>query len=159
MRLGYGLGHASAIRLLSRVKVPWNVPSVTLAAASVLLDDAIGFDARLKEFRVLREDLAGQLARLPGVEVLPSEGNFVLLDVSRTRLSVDSLVEALLAEGLLIRSLKSHHANRSFVRVTVGRREDNERCVRAFDELLKPSSLRRRRLEVGVPAYLTGDAE
>jgi histidinol-phosphate/aromatic aminotransferase/cobyric acid decarboxylase-like protein len=46
------------------------------------------------------------------------------------------LVELLLEEGVLIRSLTVHHAARSYVRVTVGAREQNVRCVRAFERVL-----------------------
>jgi histidinol-phosphate/aromatic aminotransferase/cobyric acid decarboxylase-like protein len=46
------------------------------------------------------------------------------------------LVEQLLDQGVLIRSLTVHHAAKSYVRVTVGTREQNRRCVRAFERVL-----------------------
>jgi histidinol-phosphate aminotransferase len=68
--------------------------------------------------------------------VLPSEGNFVLVDISRTSFSAPRLVDAVLEEGVLIRSLEVHHARRHFVRITVGTREQNERCVSALARVL-----------------------
>jgi len=136
IRLGYALAHPAVVRLLSRVKVPWNIPAITLAAASAALDDVAEFDARIAELRVAREELTGRLQRIDGLEPVPGEGNFVLIDVSATGQSAERLVELLLKDGVLIRSLSVHHAKRSYVRVTVGTREQNLRCVGAFERVL-----------------------
>jgi len=136
IRLGYALAHPAVVRLLSRVKVPWNIPAITLAAASAALDDAAEFDARMSELRVARQELTEKLARIDGLVPVPSEGNFVLIDVSSTGQGAERLVESMLKDGVLIRSLSVHHAKRSYVRVTVGTREQNARCVAAFERVL-----------------------
>jgi histidinol-phosphate aminotransferase len=136
IRLGYALAHPAVIRLLSRVKVPWNIPAITLAAASAALDDAAEFDARIAELRAARAELGEKLQRIDGLSPAPSEGNFVLIDVSATGHSAERLVEAMLKDGVLIRSLSVHHAKRSYVRVTVGTPEQNARCVAAFERVL-----------------------
>jgi histidinol-phosphate aminotransferase len=136
LRLGYAFGHASVIELLSRVKIPWNVPSVMLAAAEAALEDVAEFEARVNALKSAREELTLRLDRLPGLTALPSDGNFVLIDISATGLSAADLVAAVLAEGVLIRSLEVHHATRRFVRVTVGTDEQNLRCVRALERVL-----------------------
>lgn len=136
IRLGYALANPAVVRLLSRVKVPWNIPGITLAAASAALDDAAEFDARMSELRVAREELTEKIARIDGLMPVPSEGNFVLIDVSATGIAADRLVESMLKDGVLIRSLSVHHAKRSYVRVTVGTREQNARCVAAFERVL-----------------------
>lgn len=155
LRVGYALGHPAVIKLLSRVKVPWNVPGVCIAAAIAALDDVAEFEARVLELRNARAELGRALSRLPGVVALPSEGNFILVDISHTRMSADRMVQALLAEGVLIRSLGAHHAEKSYVRITVGTREQNARCVAAFERVLG----RRPSREVAAPAYVGGDAE
>ncbi len=153
LRLGYAFAHAAVIRLVNRVKVPWNLSSVTLAAASAALDDVKEFEARTSELKAARDELARRLSRIPGVVAIPSEGNFILIDVSQTGTSADSIVRSLLAQGILIRSLASHHAGRSYVRVTVGTAEQNERCVGALERTLT-------RLPRREPvAVFVGDAE
>ena len=136
MRVGYALSHNAVVELLSRVKVPWNVPAVTLAAAEAALDDVAEFDARVKLLREAREELVQRVDAIHGLSVLPSEGNFVLVDISTTGLSAADFVAAVLAEGVLIRSLEVHHATRRYVRITVGTREQNLRCVRAFERIV-----------------------
>ena len=156
LRLGYALAHSALIDLLSRVKLPWNLPSVTLAAAEAALEDAAEFDARVGELKSARDVLARALDGLAGLQTLPSEGNFVLIDISQTGASAADFVAAVLAEGVLIRSLEVHHATRRFVRVTVGTREQNARCVQAIERVLG------RRAQQRVPARLSAspsDAE
>jgi len=155
LRVGYALAHPSVIKLLARVKVPWNLPAVAIAAASAALDDAAEFELRVAELKSARAELARSLSRIPGVIAIPSEGNFILVDISHTRVSADRMVQMLLAEGVLIRSLGSHHAEKSYVRVTIGTREQNARCASAFERVLG----RRVPQEVAATAFVGGDAE
>jgi len=67
-------------------------------------------------------------------------------------------IEAMLKDGVLIRSLSVHHAKRSYVRVTVGTREQNARCVAAFERVLG-SRARREVHRPYVTVAATSDAE
>ena len=128
-RLGYCFTHSSVTRLIGRLKLPWNVNGVTIAAVMAVLDDVAEFESRVERVRNGRDYLERELASIPGVDVLPSEGNFVLLDTSHAGIRAENLVAAMLAEGVLIRSLSAHHAARSYARVTVGDDSQNERCI------------------------------
>ncbi|MFI5301537.1 MAG: histidinol-phosphate transaminase, partial [Polyangiales bacterium] len=129
LRLGYAMAHPLVAKLLLRVKIPWSVSSLAMAAAMAALDDLEEQDSRLSELREGRAFLAKELAGVPGVAVLPSEGNFVLCDVHDTGMSSDAIVQEMLAQGVFIRALTVHHMGRGFVRVTVGTGEQNRRCV------------------------------
>lgn len=144
LRLGYSLSHPTVKRLLSRVKVPWNLPAITLAAASAALDDEVEHQARINELRRSRDELQLRIATIGGLRPVPSEGNFVLVDVSATGLSAERWVEALVNERVLVRSLGVHHASRSWVRVTVGTQEQNALCVAAFERVTARTSRSRR---------------
>ncbi|MCC6552473.1 MAG: histidinol-phosphate transaminase [Polyangiaceae bacterium] len=138
VRLGYTLAHPSVIKLLARVKVPWNVSGLALAAASAALDDVAEQEARMRLLREGRAYLLRELDRMPGISALRSEGNFVLIDVSRCGMSADAVVAAMLDRGVLVRSLAAHHAGRSMVRITVGNAEQNARCVSLMRQILAP---------------------
>jgi 1L-myo-inositol 1-phosphate cytidylyltransferase len=139
LRLGYALAHPVVTRLLSRVKVPWNIPALVIAAASAALDDEAEQSQRLGTLRAAREELREKLGRISGLRPLKSEGNFVLVDVSATELKAETWVSLLLAEGVLVRSLGVHHESRTAVRVTVGTPEQNLRCVAAFERVTQKS--------------------
>ena len=89
------------------------------------------------------------------LSILSSDGNFISIDISSTGLSAADFVAAALAEGVLIRSLETHHANRRFVRVTVGTRAENARCVRALERVLS----RRGSVRVARLSAASSDAE
>ncbi len=132
LRLGYALGHHASIELMNRVRVPWNVPAMTLAAAIAALDDDVEFNARLDALKDERARLVSEISSIPGLRCMTCDGNFVLVDVSQAGMAADETVQKLLACGVLVRSLGAHHGSRSLVRVTIGRADENSRCVAAF---------------------------
>lgn len=140
IRVGYALSHPVQIALLSRVKVPWNISSLAIAAACAAIDDVAEQNARVQALCEGRDFLESRLSGLDGVSVIPSEANFVLLDVSQAGAEPDDIVASLLDRGVLVRSLASHRAERKLVRITVGDEQQNLRCARAFEAVMKSSA-------------------
>jgi histidinol-phosphate aminotransferase len=136
LRLGYALAHPAVTKLLLRAKLPWNISSLTLAAGVAALDDVEEFEQRMEHLRNGRTYLELELGKMRALSVIAGEGNFVLLDVAKVGVSAEAIVEAMLTEGVYIRSLAVHHAKRSFVRVTVGTEEQNRRCIEAIRKVL-----------------------
>ncbi len=136
LRVGYALAAAAVARLVARVKLPWNVSTVALAAALAALDDREAFDRQREALRAERQYLQRELRALDGVEVFESAGNFVLLDIHETGVTADAVVQSLLHDGVFIRSLASHHLRRGYVRVSVGARDENRRCVESLRRVL-----------------------
>ncbi len=159
MRLGYALGHQALVRLLSRVKVPWNIPVLTLAAAHAALEDEAEQNARVAELKAGRDVLVREISRIPGLTGIPSEGNFVLVDISSTAWAADDLVAALLDHGILIRSLSSHHETRRYVRISVGTTQQNARCIAAFERVMLGHLAATPHTPAYQPAVIAGDAE
>ena len=95
------------------------------------MKDPFGFPESSVE-RLLREErdvLRRELGSLPGVSVFDGDGNFLLLDIHDTGWSAEALVQSLLADGVFIRALASHHLRRGWVRVSVGAPDHNRRCI------------------------------
>lgn len=132
LRVGYALAAAAVARLIARVKLPWNVSTIALAAALAVLDDRDEFRRQRDVLRGERAYLLRELGGLDGVEVFESAGNFLLLDIHETGISADSVVQHLLQDGVFIRSLASHHLRRGYVRVSLGAHDENRRCVEAL---------------------------
>jgi histidinol-phosphate aminotransferase len=129
LRLGYSLSHPSVTKLLLRVKIPWNIPATTIAGIMAALDDVAEFDSRMDKLRAGRDFLQTEIARIPGLDVIPSDGNFVLIDTHNAGVLAEDILQAMFADGVLIRSLSVHRADRGFLRVTVGTDEENQQCV------------------------------
>jgi histidinol-phosphate aminotransferase len=137
LRLGYLFARSAVVSLFERVKVPWSISALTIAAASAALDDTMEFEARVRELQRSRAALVDGLSKIRGIMAIPSEGNFVLADISSLGVSAERFVTEAQTEGFLLRSLAVHHANRSYVRITVGTPEQNAQCLLAMARVAK----------------------
>jgi histidinol-phosphate aminotransferase len=156
MRIGYAIAHPVVVKLLSRVKLPWNVSGLAIAAASAVLDDIAEQEARLAHLRDGRAYLLRELAAMPGVTAMPSEANFVLVDVAACGTTSDAVLAAMLDRGVFVRALTVHHAGRGMVRITVGTQEQNERCIKVLRRVLGVDAPARSWAQ---PVALPNDAE
>ena len=82
LRVGYALSHPSVADMLNRVRQPFNVNTIALAAALAALDDAEHLQRSVETNRAGMAQLQTGFDAL-GVRHLPSAGNFVMIDCGR----------------------------------------------------------------------------
>lgn len=131
LRVGYALSHPAVADALNRVRQAFNVNSIALAAARAALDDR---EHLQRSIAVTRQGLAQVRAgcdRL-GIRHLPSQGNFVLLDLQRPALPV---YERMLRAGVIVRPVANYNLP-NHLRVTVGTPEQNQRMLDALEKAL-----------------------
>lgn len=131
LRVGYGVCHPEVADLLNRVRPPFNVNSLGLAAAAAALDDGEHLQ------QTLELNAAGMAQLMAGFSALdlrhiPSVGNFVSVDTGRV---AAPLYDALLREGVIVRPV-ANYGMPSHLRVTVGLPEENERFLAALAKVL-----------------------
>ena len=137
LRVGFGLADTGIINILSRVKMPWSVNSLGQAAAVAALSDEAHNAKTCTAIRAERKFLLSELARLKGFRVYPADANYVFLDVRGSGFSAAQLRERMLERGILVRDCSSFQGLDGFyVRVAVRLREENERLLAAFREVL-----------------------
>jgi histidinol-phosphate aminotransferase len=131
LRVGYALSHASVADVLNRVRQPFNVNSVALAAAAAALTDTAHLRASLDlNTKGMSQVLSG-LKSLP-VHVHPSRGNFVLIDCKRPAAAV---FEALLRQGVIVRPVGGYGLP-THLRITIGTEAENARMLAALAQAL-----------------------
>ena len=79
-----------------------------------------------------RERVFAALQRMPRLVPFPSEGNFILIDVSGTGRTSGEIVEFAKRENMLLRQMTAHRLKDAFVRVTIGTIEQNDRFIDIF---------------------------
>jgi len=131
LRVGYGLSHPDVADLLNRVRQPFNVNSMALAAARASLDDQ-GFIQRAVELNRQGMSQLTQGFEDMGLEYIPSVGNFITVDVKRSGPEVD---QALLREGCIVRPV-ANYGLPDHLRVSIGLPEENERLLSAMKKVL-----------------------
>ena len=126
LRVGYGLGSAAVIDLLNRVRHPFNVNLLALAAAEAALDDA---DFLARSFALNR---AGMMQLTQGLDAMglahvPSKGNFLLVKVG----DAARVNQALLQCGVIVRPV-ANYGLQEFLRVSIGLEAQNTRFLEAL---------------------------
>jgi histidinol-phosphate aminotransferase len=136
-RLGYLLADPSLSSFFNRVKIPWNVNLLTLAAAMAAVEDEDAAHAKREAILQGRKFLEEQINAIPGLHAFPSEGNFVLIDAGSVGRTSETIRDELLARGVFIRPMSPHHMPQGYIRVTVGTPDDNARFIEILREYVR----------------------
>ena len=132
LRVGYALAHPSVADVMNRVRQPFNVNSVALAAAVAALDDmefvARSYAENLQGMRQLEEG-----ARQLGLDYIPSFGNFTTVRVGKAA----DMYKRLLRRGVIVRPVGGGYGLPEHLRVTIGTAQENERFLNALAASLK----------------------
>jgi histidinol-phosphate aminotransferase len=133
---------------MNRVRQPFNVNAMSLAAALVALDD----EAHLQESIQVNNEGMKMLTEACdqlGLGYIPSVGNFLTIDFGRDAMPI---YEGLLREGVIVRPI-GVYGMPNHLRVTIGLPEENMRFI---DSLKKALSGGEEALSGGVPKALSG---
>lgn len=103
LRLGWLCARPGLVAELEKLRLPYNLGSLSQALGEAALDLAPLFQARLPELARLKARLKGILQALPGAELAPSDANFWLLRHPRA----SDLHRALLQAGLRVRRFET----------------------------------------------------
>ncbi|MCF3997696.1 aminotransferase class I/II-fold pyridoxal phosphate-dependent enzyme, partial [Pseudomonas aeruginosa] len=117
--------------VLNRVRQPFNVNSLALAAACAALDD----HDYLAQSRRLNDSGMAQLEdgfHALGLSWIPSKGNFIAVDLAR---DAGPVYQALLREGVIVRPVAGYGMP-TFLRVSIGLPEENDRFLQALGKVL-----------------------
>ena len=136
LRVGFGLCGPKVADLLNRVRQPFNVNNLALAAAVAALGDT-EFVARSYEVnRAGMRQLESGFKSL-GLEWIASMGNFVSVKVPRAggKSQAGIAFEKLLRRGVIVRPVAGYGMP-DHLRVTIGLRDENERFLAALKNAL-----------------------
>jgi len=123
LRLGILAGDPAWLTEFDKLRLPYNINSLTQTSARFALQHKDVLDEQAERLCAGRERLAHELAGLPGVQVWPSAANFILF---RTAKPADAVVAALREQGVLIKNLSgTGGVLANCLRVTVGIPEEN----------------------------------
>jgi histidinol-phosphate aminotransferase len=131
LRVGYALSQPAIAETLNRLRQPFNVNSVALAAAAAALEDP---DHVARTVALNRNGIATLRAGLEklGLTPLPTAANFVLADLGRP---AGPVYEAMLRQGVIVRPVGSYGLP-NHVRITTGTAEQNQRAIEALKAAL-----------------------
>jgi threonine-phosphate decarboxylase len=137
LRVGYGVASEDVVEVLCKAKMPWSVNCFAQVAALAALGDEEHARRTREIVRVERKFLTHELSKISGVTVYPADANYIFSDIRESGFTAPQLKAGMLQRGILIRDCSSFWGlDEFYVRVSVRTRQENERLVAAFKEIL-----------------------
>ncbi|MBN3872631.1 histidinol-phosphate transaminase [Nostoc sp. JL33] len=128
LRVGYCVAHPEAIAILEKVRLPYNLPSFSIAAALVALQNRTLLLESIPQTLSERAKLIEILSQQPELQITPSAANFIYLRLKPNSFNSQDVVlktfhQKLRTLGTLVRHISGG------LRITVGTIEENVRTV------------------------------
>jgi histidinol-phosphate aminotransferase len=127
LRIGYAVSTPEIVQHLNRIRPPFNTNTLAQKGALAALED----EEHVQESRRMNsEGRQFLLDRLKSLDftVIPSQTNFLYFDAHQDG---KHLFDALLRQGVIVR-----HLGGTFLRVTIGLPEENQRFIKALQFVL-----------------------
>lgn len=137
LRLGFGVACAELAKRLNDGKDAWNVNLLAQKAGAAVLRDR-EYQKQSRDFIAAEAQHFYQcLAKCPGIRAYQPSVNFILLDVSALGLDSTEFSARMKAKWILVRDCANYSGldGRSFVRIAVRQRADNEQFLHALEDL------------------------
>lgn len=131
LRVGYCVASPEITDVLNRVRAPFNVNSLALAAAIAVLAD----DDYLQEGRRVNSAGMEQLEqgfKALGLSFIPSSGNFITVEFDR---EAGEIYQKLLHEGVIVRPVGVYEMPKH-LRVSIGLEHENKALLDALKKVL-----------------------
>lgn len=136
-RVGYAIANPELIAVLEKIRLPYNLPTFSQAAAMLALQQRQLLLSSIPQTLAERSELINALTQHPELQVYESAANFIYLRLQLDNQKSDrltSLNQQLRASGTLVRLINGG------LRITVGSHEENLRTLNRLQAALAQGS-------------------
>nr|VFJ95455.1 MAG: histidinol-phosphate aminotransferase [Candidatus Kentron sp. LFY] len=135
LRLGFAVGHPAWIAEMNKLRLPYNINTLTQVSATLALQNIGVFEEQVAWILRDREILFDELAAMDGITAWASHANFILF---RAGTKCAEEIHAKLRESnILVKNLHdSHPLLKNCLRVTVGKPHENRAFLDTLQALL-----------------------
>ena len=138
LRLGVlASGNADIIAAMKKDVAIWNINSFGEFYMQIEEKYKKDYQAALVKIRAERDRFQSELAKIKGVRVIPSQANFVMVELDEGISPKELLKTLLIKHDLLIKELTTKTNGRNYLRLAIRNTEDNNALIRALKEELE----------------------
>ncbi len=131
-RLGMAFANPDIVRIMNKVKYPYNINQLTQDYAMQMLAKASSVKDWIKILLLERTRLQDQLSGLSCIETIyPTDANFILVKVPDS----GAIYQTLVKSGIIVRNRSLISLCGNCLRVTVGTPSENEKLITALKNL------------------------
>jgi histidinol-phosphate aminotransferase len=136
LRLGMLFGAPQWITELEKLRLPYNIGTLNQQSANFIIQNIGLLEQQAQTIRNDRDLMFDLLSKIKGIEVWPSEANFLLFRVAKK--GAEFVHSELLNQKILIKNLHGTHALlENCLRVSIGTKEENEQFISVLNEIMK----------------------
>ncbi len=129
LRLGWCYAHTDIIKLMNKVRGPFNVNQIAQLAGVEALKDKKYEKNAINHNKFWLKKMNSELSRLP-VNVYDSRANFLLINVGK---SVKKLNQYLLSKSIIVRLMDKYNLP-DCIRLSIGKSSENRKVLKAMKE-------------------------
>ena len=138
LRLGIlASGNVEIIAAMKKDVAIWNINSFGEFYMQIEEKYKKDYQAALVKIRAERDRFQNELAKIKGVRVIPSQANFVMVELDEGISPKDLLKTLLIKHDLLIKELTTKTNGRNYLRLAIRNTEDNNALISALKAELK----------------------
>ncbi|WP_347987504.1 histidinol-phosphate transaminase [Methylomonas sp. AM2-LC] len=136
LRLGFLIGHPDLLVQLNKIRLPYNINSLTQITATFALNNGSFLLEQTQTLCAERALVFKALEALADIKPYPSAANFILF--RSLRITANQLFDALKLQGILIKNLSSQGGIlENCLRVTIGTPDENQIFLKAMQNILQ----------------------
>ncbi len=129
MRVGYGIANEFIIQNLHKLRAPFNITTLSLAAAiEALKDEEFVREGIVKNFEEMEK--YKNFAKENNLEYIESYTNFIVLYIKNST----QIAENLLKKGIIIRNMSSYGFEA--LRITIGTPKENDKVLKTLKGMI-----------------------
>ena len=141
LRLGVlASGDTGTVALMKKDVAIWNINSFAEFYMQIAEKYKNDYATGLQRLRAERERFERELARIPGLRVIPSQANFIMVETAADISPKELLKALMIRHNLLIKELTAKTDGGNYLRIAVRNAEDNNALLHALKcELNNPN--------------------
>ena len=149
LRIGFAVASVEFASVLNNIRIPWSLNCAALAVGEHLLKNHKDYIERsLNLIRKEREWLSSSLSAIRGFKPIPSESNFILVDIRDFLIGSTELTEMMLRQGIIIRDCVSFGL-KDHIRVAVRKRRENRKLIKSISSVISEWGKKLAEKEIG----------
>ena len=131
LRLGILFSSPYIAEQINKVRLPYNISSLSYKLATRVFENYDQVEKNIDIIKSERDIMYDSLSKISGVDVYPSDANFLLVDVGDSSYVFNELVK----RDILVRKLDSSERLNNCLRITVGNPDENRALVNALSDI------------------------
>jgi histidinol-phosphate aminotransferase len=137
LRLGMAFGSEEIIRILNRIKPPYNISGLTQDTVLAAIRNTKRVEKMIGKILQERDFLEKKLAQMPFIQhIFPSQANFLLVKMPHASDAYNELIE----QKIIVRNRSKVLLCDDCLRISVGTRSENEAFLQALENVISKTA-------------------